>query len=374
VSAQSACRETDRGGDAAARGRETLGSRLDARRTRLMPPASTRGRWPKCSARGALTSALMSTSAELGGRSTHVREYYADLPNTRYAALETYMPSNLTISEQLTYSTVRIECLLSDGTAGTGTGFFYKCLDVDDQHVPVIVTNKHVIATAIEGRFHLTLRDDEGNPCTGQHLHISLGNFEQRWIRHPDPDVDMCVMPINPLLQEADTAGHRFFYVPLDKALIPSPTELDDLGALEDVIMIGYPNGIWDHVNNMPIIRRGVTATHPNLNYEGRKEFMIDAACFPGSSGSPVFLYNNGSWANRAGGMVVGGVRVKLLGLLYAGPQHTASGEVQIVTVPTQQRAIAVSSIPNNLGLIIKSARLLEMDDVIRPLIAQAAA
>jgi len=70
----------------------------------------------------------------------------------------------------------------------------------------------------------------------------------------------------------------------------------------------------------------------------------------------------------------VGGVRVKLLGLLYAGPQHTASGEVQIVTVPTQQRAIAVSSIPNNLGLIIKSARLLEMDDVIRPLIAQAAA
>jgi hypothetical protein len=284
------------------------------------------------------------------------------------------MPSNLTISEQLTYSTVRIECLLSDGAAGTGTGFFYKCLDEDGRHVPVIVTNKHVIANAREGRFHLTLRDNEGNPRTGEHHHISLDGFEQRWIHHPDPDVDMCVMPVNPLLQEADTAGHRFFYVPLDKTLIPSHTELEDLGALEDVIMIGYPNGIWDPVNNMPIIRRGVTATHPNLDYEGRKEFMIDAACFPGSSGSPVFLYNNGSWANRGGGMVMGGVRVKLLGLLYAGPQHTASGEVRIVTVPTQQRAIAISSIPNNLGLIIKSARLLEMDAVIRPLIAQAAA
>jgi len=85
VSVQSACWATDRGGDAAAQGRETLGSRLDARRTRLMPPASTRRRWPKCSARGALTSALRSTSAELGGRATHVREYYADLPNTRSA-------------------------------------------------------------------------------------------------------------------------------------------------------------------------------------------------------------------------------------------------------------------------------------------------
>lgn len=284
------------------------------------------------------------------------------------------MPPKLTVSEQLTYSTVRIESLLADGNVGTGTGFFFNCLDEGSRHVPVIATNKHVVLNSREGRFHLTLRDAEGNPLVGQHLNISLDNFQQRWLFHPDANVDLCVMPINPLLQEADAAGHRFFYVPLDKSLIPSNEELEDLGALEDVIMIGYPNGIWDPTNNMPIVRRGVTATHPNLDYEGRREFMIDAACFPGSSGSPVFLYNNGSWVNRAGGVVMGGTRVKLLGLLYAGPQHAASGEVRIITVPTQQRAIAISSIPNNLGLIIKSSRLLEMDDVIRPLIAQAAA
>lgn len=284
------------------------------------------------------------------------------------------MPANLTISEQLTHSTVRIECLLSDGTTGTGTGFFFRCLEDGDSHVPAIVTNKHVVANSREGRFHLTIRGADNGPIIGQHLHISLDNFEQRWVHHPDPDVDMCVMPINPLLREADAAGHRFFYITLDKSLIPTHEELEDLGALEDVIMIGYPNGIWDPANNMPIIRRGATATHPNLNYEGRREFMIDAACFPGSSGSPVFLYNNGSWANRAGGMIMGGIRVKLLGLLYAGPQHTASGEVRIVNVPTQQRAIAISTIPNNLGLVIKASRLLEMDDVLRPLIAGAAA
>lgn len=285
------------------------------------------------------------------------------------------MPPNLTASEQLTYSTVRIECLLADGSVGTGTGFFFNCcLEEDGHHVPVIATNKHVVENSREGRFHLTLRDNQGGPLIGQHLNISLDNFQQRWIPHPDPDVDLCVMPINPLLQEADAAGHRFFYVPLDKSLILNPAELRDLGALEDVIMIGYPNGIWDPTNNMPIVRRGVTATHPNLNYEGRVEFMIDAACFPGSSGSPVFLYNNGSWSNRAGAMIMGGTRVKLLGLLYAGPQHTASGEVRIINVPTQQRAIAVSTIPNNLGLIIKARRLLEMDNVIRPLIAQTAA
>lgn len=284
------------------------------------------------------------------------------------------MPPNLTASEQLTYSTVRIECQMPDSSIGTGTGFFFRCLEEGEQHVPVIVTNKHVIANSTQGRFHLTIATADNGPDVGRQIQINLDNFEQRWIPHPSQDVDLCVMPIAPLLQETTAAGHRFFYVNLDKSLIPTAEELSDLGAIEDVIMIGYPNGILDAANNMPIVRRGVTATHPNLDYETRKEFMIDAACFPGSSGSPVFLYNTGGWTTRDGGMIMGGTRVKLLGLLYAGPQHTASGEIRIINVPTQQRAIAISTIPNNLGLIIKASRLLEMDDVLRPLVARAAA
>lgn len=277
------------------------------------------------------------------------------------------MPQNLTASERLAHSTVRMECDTPDGR-GTGTGFFFRCLNEGSRFVPVIVTNKHVVAAATIGRFHLTLADAEGDPRIGSHIRIELPDFQRRWIDHPDPTVDLCVMPIQPLIEEAYAAGHRFFYTSLDGSLIPSADELADLGALEDVIMIGYPNGIWDASNNMPIIRRGVSATHPNLDYEGRREFMIDAACFPGSSGSPVFLYNNG-WTTRAGGTVMGNLRVKLLGVLYAGPQHTATGEIRIVNVPTQQRAIALSTIPNNLGLIIKSSRILEMDAVLRPLV-----
>ncbi len=97
---------------------------------------------------------------------------------------------------------------------------------------------------------------------------------------------------------------------------------------------------------------------------------MIDAACFPGSSGSPVFLYNIGGWATRTGDIVMGGARVKLLGVLYGGPQHTATGEIRIVNVPTRDAPVAISRIPNNLGLIIKSSCLTEFDDVIRPLLS----
>ncbi len=55
--------------------------------------------------------------------------------------------------------------------------------------------------------------------------------------------------------------------------------------------------------------------------------------------------------------MHVGASRIKLLGVLYAGPQHTVEGEVKIVNVPTQQKAVSLG-IPNNLGIVIKAEQL----------------
>lgn len=274
------------------------------------------------------------------------------------------MASKLSKSEQLTYSTARIECKTTNSTS-TGTSFFYRFLDQGDAHIPALVTNKHVVKDTQQGRLHLTLRSPDGNPLPSQYMEIVLDDFEERWINHPDPDVDLCIMPIAPLLKEATEAGQQFFYTALDKSTIPTDEELSKLTALEEVIMIDYPNGIWDKVNNMPIIRRGCTATHPNMNYEGKRDFMIDAACFPGSSGSPVFLFNIGSYAIRDEGITIGS-RIKLLGILYAGPQHTVTGEIQIVNAPTYQYPIAVSSIPNNLGLVIKAARLHEFESILQ--------
>lgn len=283
------------------------------------------------------------------------------------------MPINLLPAEQLAHSTVRIACRLADGSVSTGSGFFYAFVKEETGNVPTIVTNKHVVAGAVSAEFNLTLRGQDGGPLVGQHITIDLDQFESRWVPHPDPQVDLCVMPIAPLLSEAAAAGKTFFFVSLEESLLPTEAELSDLSTLEEILMIGYPNGIWDATNNMPILRRGITATHPNLDYEGRKEFMIDAACFPGSSGSPVFLFNTSGWTDRKGNTMMSGVRAKLLGLLYAGPQHTATGEVRIVNVPTQQRAIALSTIPNNLGLVIKAARLREMDTLLRAQVERGA-
>lgn len=54
----------------------------------------------------------------------------------------------LSTSEQLSYTTTRIECFFEDGSSGTGTGFFFEFKRNEDIgiYVPVIITNKHVIS------------------------------------------------------------------------------------------------------------------------------------------------------------------------------------------------------------------------------------
>lgn len=268
----------------------------------------------------------------------------------------------LTLTEQLSYSTVRLECQTKNGLS-TGTGFFFKFLESEKGHVPIIVTNKHVIRNATAGKFIITKSDKEGNPIFKEHFTVNISSdFQQFWRHHPDDNVDLCAMPLAPVLNAAHQKGQMLFYRAFDKSLLPTEEQKSDFEALEDILMVGYPNGIWDSVNNQPIFRKGTTATHPKIDYNGKKEFMIDVACFPGSSGSPVMIYNSSGYTTKQGSFVLGSPRLILLGILYAGPQHTATGEIRIVNIPQIQLPTAFSRIPNNLGLIIKSERLLELE------------
>ena len=56
--------------------------------------------------------------------------------------------------------------------------------------------------------------------------------------------------------------------------------------------MVGYPNGHSDQINNRPIVRRGITATSLQEDFNGQKVFLADIAVFGGSSGSPIFIFN----------------------------------------------------------------------------------
>ncbi|OBU15040.1 zinc chelation protein SecC [Photobacterium aquimaris] len=266
----------------------------------------------------------------------------------------------LTVAETLMHTTVRLECKLKDGNASTGTGFFFSFKLDGDQHIPVIVTNKHVIENSEIGSFVLTKSDAEGKPLLGQVERVVLNGFENLWVKHPENDVDLAVFPMAPLFREAESKGVKFFTPPLQDELVANEEMLADLSGLENITMIGYPNGIWDEKNNMPIIRKGVTATSPKNDYNGLPIFVIDCACFPGSSGSPVLIFDQGGYMDARGNMNLGGNRIILLGALFAGPQHVAQGEIQTINVPLKQVPISLSKIPNNLGFVVKAQKILD--------------
>lgn len=261
------------------------------------------------------------------------------------------------LSEQLVHTTIRIESEVPGGIA-TGTGFFFDFCNEGGRSVPTIVTNKHVLKDSIRLHLVFTLADAEGNPIDA-YERFEVQNSPAAWINHPDPTVDLCALPIAPVINALEFAGKRICKASLTSDIIPKEADIDSFSFVDEITMVGYPNGLWDSRNNLPIVRRGITATPYRYDYQGRREFLIDSACFPGSSGSPVFLYNEGAYGH-AGGLTLG-TRIFFLGVLYSGPTTDLEGEIVL-----ESRPKIVTKSMLNLGFVIKASRMLEFEPIIK--------
>lgn len=68
--------------------------------------------------------------------------------------------------------------------------------------------------------------------------------------------------------------------------------------------MLGYPIGLADARNNYPIFRKGYTAAHPAVDFNEDGIGLVDMACFPGSSGSPIYILNEGNGTASVAGLL----------------------------------------------------------------------
>ena len=270
----------------------------------------------------------------------------------------------MNIADQLLYITARIEAERPIGRS-FGTGFFFSFVDDSGPGVTCLVTNKHVIDNSPSGMVHFNTKRPDGTPDVGKHIAVRL-NWGSNWLRHPNPDVDLAVLPVGDVMEEFQKKGISIFIVSLNRDGIPDEKLLKSLTPVEDIMMVGYPIGLWDATNNSPIVRRGITATPVYRDFEGLPQFMIDCACFPGSSGSPVLLVNLGGFVDKDGNYQIGQSRIRLLGVLWGGAQHDANGVLQPQPVPTQTREGFMVSIPSNLGYVVKAGELKWFDEEIR--------
>lgn len=261
-------------------------------------------------------------------------------------------------SEQLIHTTVKISSLLNGETTSYGTGFFFNFLMDEQTHVPTIVTNKHVLqgADSLEVRLHIK----SGDRPSGRFANVRIAINDSTVTMHPAQNIDLCAVHMADVIQELEAAGHPVFAISLSTEFLPSPDDWHHYDAMEELTMIGCPNGLTDEANNLPIARRGIAATAPSRDYNGKPEFMVDMACFPGSSGSPIFIYNQNGYFDKKKDAHVIGVRGILVGILYSGPLISNTGSIILGHNASFQLSAMM-----HLGNAIKSSELLNLEAAI---------
>ncbi len=177
-------------------------------------------------------------------------------------------------------------------------------------------------------------------------------------VTHSD-SVDVAVLPMSAILNQMAAINAPPFLRAVDLENCMTAEQSRDLDAVEQVLFIGYPSGIYDRANLLPIARVGTTATPVKVDYEGLPAFLVDAAVFPGSSGSPVFLRDASGIAQTRDGSIVVATGLMLLGVLAA--VHTTQVEGQVVHLPAQQK-VHVNT-PIGLGIVYKASSVVTCID-----------
>lgn len=216
------------------------------------------------------------------------------------------------ISNQLVFNTVRLVSVSPNGKSQVATGFIIS-VENESGQIPFIVTCAHCID--VSGQVTLSCvssktdaKPDLGNTQTWT-LDASLLRLTKR-----HPTEDLIAIPFGPITNQAQSAGKPIFFRGLVLENFMTDAQREELTALESVVFVGYPMGLYDKKNQLPIFRVGYTASPIWSDFEGEPRFLIDAEVFGGSSGSPVFILNEGSYSTPSG--ITIGVRFFLVGMV----------------------------------------------------------
>lgn len=267
-----------------------------------------------------------------------------------------------TIQEDLMHVTTRIEAKTGT-TSSLGTGFYYRIEVPSKGSIDAVITNRHVVADCDTIHFQVLTANEDGTPNSSDRAELTA--LPSNIAFHPNPEIDLAAIPLSHALNQLGEQGKTAYFKALSSELFAPVEPCGYISPIEDVLMIGYPTGLWDHVNNRPIMRTGSTATYYYDNFQGQPNFVVDIAAFPGSSGSPVFLYQKGLIRSENGNAMSPGSRVQLLGVLHSGPLQTINGEVIVVPVPTSTSLNTVISQTINLGYVVKARELLGLEGLL---------
>ena len=199
---------------------------------------------------------------------------------------------------------------------------------------------------------------DETTADVGNKKSMLIKNFDNIWFYPENSTLDIAITPIADLLNSTSDNNHRYFFRTIEQSIIPSSEQLLKFDALENIVFIGYPNGLWDSVNNLPIIRTGTSASPVYIDYENEPLFLIDASVFPGSSGSPVFIYQRGVLFDKKGNISTAN-NIYFLGVLSA--VYNASETIPLDFINKSVTPVLNIHEKIDIGVVYKSSVVLDL-------------
>jgi hypothetical protein len=166
---------------------------------------------------------------------------------------------------------------------GSASGFFYYYSGT--LH---LVTNRSVVQPDAAGNqpdaIHLRLHSDPDDMTRHEEISVPLQlDGGPSWLEHPTraAEVDVVTIELDGDELEAQYVIRAFSI--LDQ--VPRDMELP-LG--EDVLVVGFPVGLFDDVHNLPIVRSASIASVYPVPFQGQPLGVIDANLPETTAGAPI--------------------------------------------------------------------------------------
>lgn len=250
------------------------------------------------------------------------------------------------------------------------TGFYFRTLTPPDAQGnrygkdDYLVTNRHVIFDKSTGKevladnltFALRYVDNTTNTIKWHQIFISNADLKTRAFISSDPRVDVAVIKIDDLVQNAinSNAGVLFGYDTVTEADLPSQNGFD-VDVCDDTVVIGYPRGYYDTLNLFPIVKSGIIASACNVFFQGLPLFLTDVKLYGGSSGSLVITKPSYQAMVAGKPMVFSDKKFALLGV-YSGEPIYPRDPVQI-----DEELTIIKKSSYNLGVVWYSCLIMDI-------------
>ena len=192
-----------------------------------------------------------------------------------------------TAFDRLLLSTVRLRTRSSNNEIYDATAFIF-IYQMEQGDFPFLVTTYSAVQRASIGSMSFFQQIDDEFALGKPHI-LDIDNFSKLWYSRDEVSHNVAITPFLPFAKHLSEKGVSIVTQGITSQHLPANKNYYELTFNSPLYYVGYPIGVWDHKNYLPIVRNAVIASLPMVNYQGHEQLLLNTTVLAGSEGSPVF-------------------------------------------------------------------------------------